>query len=154
MKRRFLAAAFVGFLSVGLSGTLLAVTRTVTSAADQGEGSLREAWFASASGDVIEVQEGLEILLESEMSVTNKTLTVRGLGSGATVNGQGKTAMFYLRSTWGRNPSCALKTSLSQTGIQRRAACSRLMVAVHRGRTSTNWTTVGSLEMPRVAAVA
>ena len=104
MKRRFFAAAFVGFLSVGLSGTLLAVTRTVTSAADQGEGSLREAWFASASGDVIEVQEGLEILLESEMSVTNKTLTVRGLGSGATVNGQGKTAMFYLRSTWGSKP--------------------------------------------------
>ena len=59
-KRNLLVTGVALALHAGLAG---ADTHIVTSGADDGEGSLRAAIAAASSGDIIEIDSGLDIVL-------------------------------------------------------------------------------------------
>ena len=71
-------AAIVACMMFSL--TAMANVITVTSANDSGEGSLRAAIAAAASGDVINVtlSEGSVIYLDSSLNINSKSLTING----------------------------------------------------------------------------
>ncbi len=96
--RRLIMTAVFGLLSLPL---LFAATIVVTSTADSGEGSLREAVQNAAPGDEIRFSSKIlrqSIVLNSEI-VIDKMLRIRGNGMGNTViDGGGVTRIFRVDS--------------------------------------------------------
>ncbi len=75
-------------------------TITVTTAADKGNGSLRNAITQAKSGDTIRFAQGLKgktIRLTSGQILLDKDLTIDGAGAGGlTISGQSKSRVFQL----------------------------------------------------------
>lgn len=94
----------VGLLAPGMAwsgvGTAHAATLTVTTTADSGAGSLREAIANAAPGDTISFDSTVKgaIKLTSGQPLTiNKNLTISGPGATAlAIDGNSATAIFYL----------------------------------------------------------
>ena len=76
-KRNLLVTGVALALHAGLAG---ADTHIVTSGADDGEGSLRAAIAAASSGDIIEIDPGLNIVLDSPLSNGGKSLIIHADG--------------------------------------------------------------------------
>ncbi len=90
-------------LSAVLSASLPsdAATRTVTSTADSGAGSLRSEISAAISNDTIIFDSGIynqTIVLSSQIAI-DKNLTIDGTGAGMTVSGGSATRLFYVYSS-------------------------------------------------------
>ncbi len=83
-----LCFALCGFLS-GTGGQLAAATNTVTSLADNGPGSLRQAIAGAVAGDTINFAVAGTIPLQSQLAI-NKSLFIAGPGAtDLTLSGQG-----------------------------------------------------------------
>lgn len=80
---------------------LIAATRTVTSNADSGSGTLREALSTAAASDIINfnLPKGSTIKLESHLPIIDKSLTINGSNAArkVTINGQSKYPGFFVK---------------------------------------------------------
>ena len=76
-KRNVMAVGIALALDTELAG---AATHLVTTGADDGEGSLRAAIMAASSGDIIEIDSGLNIVLNSPLSNDGKSLIIHADG--------------------------------------------------------------------------
>jgi hypothetical protein len=80
----------------------LATTRTVTTLADSGAGSLRQAIAVAAENDIIEAAPALNggtIILTSVQLTIGKSLVIRGLGrTNLTISGNGARRIFNISS--------------------------------------------------------
>jgi hypothetical protein len=79
---------------------VFATVRQVTSGADSGAGSLRQALTDAAAGDYIVFQSGLTVTLTAMLTI-NKSLTIEGNGSTLTQNGLTTGAINQLLSITG-----------------------------------------------------
>ncbi|MDR0653783.1 MAG: hypothetical protein LBG12_10845, partial [Synergistaceae bacterium] len=95
MKKSLLTSAWVGLWIFGGAGMTEAANFTVTSGANEGAGSLRQAVLnanANNEADVIDIASSVkEIDLSSAIAITGD---VRVNGAGATVKGWTKTRLF------------------------------------------------------------
>ncbi len=95
MKFKIIPAVVFVWLAIGIT-PLSAATLTVTSLADLGAGSLREAIGAAASGDTIEFALTGTISLSSQITI-DKQLTISGPGeTNLTISGGNSTRVFFL----------------------------------------------------------
>lgn len=76
-KRNLLVAGVALAVNTELAG---AATHVVTTGADDGAGSLRVAIAAASSGDIIEIDSGLNIVLNSPLSNGGKSLIIHAGG--------------------------------------------------------------------------
>ena len=97
MKKMFLASVLTGLCLLGSANTASSATFTVTTGANEGTGSLRQALSsANANGeaDVINVDSAVkEIYLASEIAITGD-VTINGLGG--TVRGSRVSRLFAI----------------------------------------------------------
>ncbi|MGO4712205.1 autotransporter domain-containing protein [Bradyrhizobium sp. 2TAF24] len=100
-RRHFLGSSALA--GVAMLGTALAVpgeadaaTLVVTSTADSGNGSLRAAITAAASGDTIVFQVGGTVTLASELPLITKNLTIDGNGNNPVISGGGSYRPFFI----------------------------------------------------------
>lgn len=97
--RRRLAWPLLALLLPLLASAGWAATRTVTSLADSGSGSLRETIAASAAGDTIEFAVSGTITLTSGELTNNRTLNINGPGpANLTVSGNRVSRVFRIVS--------------------------------------------------------
>ena len=95
MKRFLAVFALVGFL---IPSSSRAATITVTSTADSGAGSLRDAIAAASSGDTINISVTGTITLTSTLTIA-KSLTISGPGaSNLAVSGNNAARVFLVNS--------------------------------------------------------
>ncbi len=80
--------------ALALAGPLHAATLTVTTGADSGPGSLRQALTAAAAGDVITFSGVTEVKLGSQLEISAQNLTVNG--PGVTLDGQLKGRVLHV----------------------------------------------------------
>src|SRR6266446_3031124 len=93
----FLIALF-GAAVISLSSAY-ATTITVTSTADSGAGSLRDALASASDGDTIDFSVTGTITLTSGQLVVNNSLTISGPGAAnLAVNGNAASRIFYISS--------------------------------------------------------
>src|ERR1051325_4620225 len=76
--------------------SLLGATRTVTSLADNGPGSLRETITASVGGDTIDFAVAGTITLTNGELVIGRDLPIIGPSAGLTLSGDETTRIFYV----------------------------------------------------------
>ena len=79
--------------ALALAGPLYAAPLTVTTGADSGPGSLRQALTAAAAGDVITFSGVTEVKLDSQLKIT-KNITING--AGVTLDGQLKGRVLHV----------------------------------------------------------
>lgn len=95
MKNLLVVFAILGFLT----SPTQAATITVTSTADSGAGSLRDAIAAASSGDIINVSVTGTITLTGGRLTIDKSLTITGPGaSGLAVSGNNTAQVFVINS--------------------------------------------------------
>jgi len=88
-KRKLLVAGVALAVNTQLVG---AATHTVTIGADAGVGSLRAAIEAASSGDIIKIDSGLDIVLDSPLTNGGKSLIIHAdgaAGAGASISPSG-----------------------------------------------------------------
>jgi hypothetical protein len=73
-----------------------AATITVTTDADSGAGSLRQAIAGAASGDTITFDNDYTITLASELDIIDKTVTITGAGHLITISGNNAVRVFHV----------------------------------------------------------
>lgn len=96
---RFRIVASLGLALLLLPATLAAATRTVTSLADQGTGSLREAIALAAPGDTININVVGTVILTSGELVLTRDLRVAGPGANLlSVSGNDSSRVFNVPS--------------------------------------------------------
>lgn len=104
MKRNVFGPRYFLFL-VGILAVLIfslgvpcasAATITVTSNADSGPGSLRQAIASAASGDTITFDNDYTITLASQLDIINKTVTITGAGHHITISGNNAVRVFHV----------------------------------------------------------
>ena len=76
-------------------GPAMAAELTVTSSADDGDGTLRAAFASAADGDTIAIPEGMAVTLAAEILLPKINVSVVGQGEGATISGGDATRMFH-----------------------------------------------------------
>ena len=82
--------------TVAAEQTALAKTIAVTSTADNGPGSLRQALATAANGDKINIVANGTIALTSGELLVNKSVTINGLGPHGIVSGNGASRVFHI----------------------------------------------------------
>lgn len=118
MKQHFFKAlATLGIINIMYANTLLAATLIVTTTADSGAGSLREAMTQAVNQDTIAFDENLQgtILLESQLPIINGSITIQG-NSNVSIDGQEQTQIFFANQGTIAINKVILKNGYSQGG--------------------------------------
>ena len=97
---------------MGLLGTVHIVSLDV----NDGEGSLRQAIADAATGDTIEFGDGMEILLNTPITIDNKDIVINGGENVVTISGGNTTSIFKITSGDVEIKSLTLKNGLAQGG--------------------------------------
>src|SRR6266566_4857149 len=99
VKTRILFVITLLFAAMASVQNLHAATITVTSTADSGAGTLRDALASASDGDTIDFSVTGTITLTSGQLVVNNSLTISGPGAAnLAVNGNAASRIFYISS--------------------------------------------------------
>src|SRR5437667_444405 len=99
VKTRILFVITLLFAAMASVQIVHAATITVTSTADSGVGTLREALASASDGDTIDFSVSGTITLTSGQLVVNNSLTISGPGAAnLAVNGNAASRIFYISS--------------------------------------------------------